>query len=43
MVGGPERQAHPGVEERLSHAGPLLPLVFHNDALSIYHVERHVR
>lgn len=43
VVGGPERQAHPGVEERLSHAGPLLPLVFHNDALSIYHVERHVR
>lgn len=38
VVGPPERQAHPGVEDRLAGAGSVLPRVFHNEALSIYAV-----
>ncbi|MGD9903699.1 MAG: hypothetical protein AB7U83_09520 [Vicinamibacterales bacterium] len=40
VVGDPERRAHPGVEARFARQPDLLPLVFHNDALSIYQVHR---
>lgn len=45
VVGPPERRDHPGVEVRYASASHLLPMVFHNDALSIYEVLRpgHVR
>ncbi len=38
VVGPPERLAHPGIEARLGATPDLLPLVFHNDALSIFGV-----
>lgn len=41
VVGPPERWAHPGVEERFAVAANVLPLVFHNEALSIYRVDAH--
>jgi hypothetical protein len=40
VVGDPERAAHPGVEARWQRASGHLPLVFHNDALSVYEVLR---
>ncbi|MGE3474018.1 MAG: hypothetical protein AB7O28_27000, partial [Vicinamibacterales bacterium] len=45
VVGPPERRDHPGVEERYARMSAVLPLVFRNDALSIYEVKRpgHVR
>ncbi len=38
VVGPPERAAHPGVEERWATVPALLPLVCHNEVLSIYAV-----
>ena len=38
VVGDPERRAHPGVEARWASEPELLPLVFHNQAMSIYAV-----
>ena len=40
VVGRPERRDHPGVEARYAGAADVLPLVFHNDDLSIYEVLR---
>lgn len=38
LVGPPERAAHPGVEARLDSVPDLLPVVFRNGSISIYHV-----
>lgn len=38
VVGPPERAAHPGVEARWASVSGVMPLVFHNDTLSIYEV-----
>ena len=38
LVGPPEREAHPGVEDRFSGIGDRLPLVFKNGTISIYEV-----
>jgi hypothetical protein len=46
VVGDPERQAHPGVEERYATIPERFLQVFHNPAMSIYAVERpggHIR
>jgi hypothetical protein len=39
VVGPPERQAHPGVEERFAKVPAMLPQVFHNSLLSVYQVK----
>ena len=41
VVGPPERAAHPGVEERWATVPALLPLVFHNQVLSVYAIRHH--
>jgi len=38
LVGPPERDAHPGVEERFAAAGDLMPLAFKNATISIYEI-----
>ena len=38
LVGPPERNAHPGVEERFQALPERLPLVFKNGTISIYEV-----
>jgi hypothetical protein len=38
LVGPPERNAHPGVEDRFSTMPDRLPLVFRNGSISIYEV-----
>ena len=38
VVGEPERAAHPGLEARWASIPDLLPLAFHNSAMSIYAV-----
>ena len=38
LVGPPERQAHPGVEERFGGLPDLMPLLFRNGTISIYGV-----
>lgn len=38
LVGPPERDAHPGVEQRLDSLPELLPLLFRNGTISIYGV-----
>ena len=40
LVGPPEREAHPGVEERFDSIGSLMPLAFRNGTISIYEVAR---
>jgi hypothetical protein len=38
IVGAPERQAHPGVEERFDSIPALMPLVLRNATISVYKV-----
>jgi hypothetical protein len=38
LVGPPERQAHPGVEERFNSIANQMPLAFKNGSISIYEV-----
>lgn len=38
LIGPPERQAHPGVEERFESVSNLMPLVFRNGSISIYEI-----
>jgi hypothetical protein len=38
LVGPPEREAHPGVEERFAAIADRMPLVFKNGSISIYEV-----
>lgn len=40
LVGPPEREAHPGVEQRFDSIGSLMPLAFRNGTISIYEVAR---
>lgn len=39
VVGPPERQAHPGVEDRFAKVPDMLPQVFRNSLLSVYAVK----
>ena len=38
LVGPPEHDAHPGVEQRLDSLPELMPLLFRNGTISIYGV-----
>ena len=38
LIGPPERESHPGVEERLGSAANQMPLAFKNGSISIYEV-----
>ena len=40
LVGAPEREAHPGVEDRYASIGERLVEVFRNPAMTIYAVQR---
>jgi hypothetical protein len=39
LVGPPERQSHPGVEERLNSIPNQMPIAFKNGTISIYEVK----
>jgi hypothetical protein len=39
LVGVPERESHPGVEERLNSIPHQMPLAFKNGTISIYEVK----
>jgi hypothetical protein len=39
IVGPPERRVHDGVEARFNSVPDLMPLVFKNGTISIYHVK----
>ena len=39
LIGPPEREAHPGVEERFNSIPNLMPLAFKNGTISIYEVQ----
>lgn len=40
LIGPPERESHPGVEDRFDSISNLMPLAFKNDLISIYAIKR---
>ena len=40
LIGPPEREAHPGVEDRFNSIPNQMPIVFKNQSISIFEVRR---